>query len=122
MSPMAVTTAPVCSRKEEVTFSPRPPQPRSPRRTAELAIAPRTSCGLRIITPAPAAVPRNWRRPILPPKSSLIASISFCLLPGEHPIAFRRPPQVPSRALSELPQDLDVAAERDLARGAAEHR
>src|SRR5579862_4382506 len=44
---------------------PRPPQPSSPTRTAELACAPRTVCGFRSVKAAvPAAPVRNVRRPI----------------------------------------------------------
>ena len=90
MSPMAVTTAPVCSRKDDVTPLPRPPQPSSPRRTAELASVPHTNSGLMIMALAVAAAPMNSRRPTLLSVTSLIASSPFacCLESGGHGLAW----------------------------------
>ncbi len=67
MSPMAVTIAPVFCRNDSVTAVPRPPQPSTPRRTAELACVPKTVLGFRMVKPAvaAAAMPTNSRRPTL---------------------------------------------------------
>ena len=62
-SPMAVTTAPVFSRNELVTPRPRPPQPSTPRRTAEFAWLPNTTLGFSMVmVAAAAALPTNCRR------------------------------------------------------------
>ncbi len=64
---MAVTIAPVFCRNDSVTAVPRPPQPSTPRRTAELACVPKTVLGFRMVKPAvaAAATPTNSRRPTL---------------------------------------------------------
>ena len=75
-SPIAVSTASVCSRNELITLRPRPPQPSSPSRTAEFAWLPNAIRGFRIVIPAAKAVlPMNSRRPILASVGLLIASL-----------------------------------------------
>src|SRR5258708_38633371 len=81
MSARAITRASVFFRIVSTWLPPRPPQPSSPTRTAELACMPRTSWGFRIVNAA--AAPRNPRRPIvsslitLPPSGNQFFKVSF---------------------------------------------
>ena len=66
-SASAVTRTPALVTKPLPTSVPRPPTPRMPSRTAELAWLPRTDCGLTMVKPAVVAAValRNSRRPIV---------------------------------------------------------
>src|SRR5512135_2513196 len=121
MSPIAVSTAGVFSRKEPITLRPRPPQPRSPSRTAELACVPNTTLGFRIVTPAAtAAAPRNSRRSAVLVLGSVIESSPRCRArsgPGLRNLArqalhvLARGANVRHALLAGLPLDAQVAGE-----------
>src|SRR5882762_9429037 len=117
MSARATTRAPPVSTRLDASSVPRPPQPSSPTRTAELAAVPCTSPGLINIAPAvPAATPINLRRSSLPEEfpRCFTSSDMFppcakqiqCVFPARCRFLFRELAARSAAAHSELPDQL----------------